>query len=35
MERVNPEHRHLVAAGLMGVFKKIWLMFGQQGWNTF
>jgi CxxC-x17-CxxC domain-containing protein len=24
MERVNPEHRHLVAAGLMGVFKKIW-----------
>jgi CxxC-x17-CxxC domain-containing protein len=24
MEKVNPEHRHLVAAGLMGVFKKIW-----------
>lgn len=24
MERVTPEHRHLVAAGLMGVFKKIW-----------
>jgi len=24
MERVNPEHRHLVSAGLMGVFKKIW-----------
>ncbi len=24
MEQVNQEHRHLVAAGLMGVFKKIW-----------
>jgi hypothetical protein len=24
MERVSFEHRHLVAAGLMGVFKKIW-----------
>jgi CxxC-x17-CxxC domain-containing protein len=24
MERVRIEHRHLVAAGLMGVFKKIW-----------
>lgn len=24
MEKVNPEHRHLVASGLMGVFKKIW-----------
>jgi len=24
MEKVNPEHRHLVAGGLMGVFKKIW-----------
>ncbi|MDD5145590.1 MAG: type IV secretion system DNA-binding domain-containing protein [Candidatus Pacebacteria bacterium] len=24
MEKVDPEHRHLVAAGLMGVFKKIW-----------
>ena len=24
MEKVSPEHRHLVAAGLMGVFKKIW-----------
>jgi hypothetical protein len=24
MERVSPEHRHLVASGLMGVFKKIW-----------
>ena len=24
MERVGVEHRHLVAAGLMGVFKKIW-----------
>ncbi len=24
MEKVNLEHRHLVAAGLMGVFKKIW-----------
>jgi len=24
MEEINPEHRHLVAAGLMGVFKKIW-----------
>ena len=24
MEKVEPEHRHLVASGLMGVFKKIW-----------
>lgn len=24
MEKVDPEHRHLVASGLMGVFKKIW-----------
>ncbi len=24
MEKVAPEYRHLVAAGLMGVFKKIW-----------
>jgi CxxC-x17-CxxC domain-containing protein len=24
MESVKPEHRHLVAGGLMGVFKKIW-----------
>jgi len=24
MEKVNLEHRHLVASGLMGVFKKIW-----------
>ncbi len=24
MERVDKEHRHLVASGLMGVFKKIW-----------
>jgi CxxC-x17-CxxC domain-containing protein len=24
MEKVDPEFRHLVAAGLMGVFKKIW-----------
>jgi len=24
MEQIDPEHRHLVAAGLMGVFKKIW-----------
>jgi CxxC-x17-CxxC domain-containing protein len=24
MERVSAEHRHLVASGLMGVFKKIW-----------
>ncbi len=24
MEKVNKEHRHLVASGLMGVFKKIW-----------
>jgi len=24
MEKVLPEHRHLVASGLMGVFKKIW-----------
>ncbi len=24
MEKVSPEHRHLVASGLMGVFKKIW-----------
>jgi len=24
MEKVNPEYRHLVAAGLMSVFKKIW-----------
>ena len=24
MEKVDIEHRHLVAAGLMGVFKKIW-----------
>ncbi len=24
MQKVDPEHRHLVAGGLMGVFKKIW-----------
>lgn len=24
MEKVDPEHRHLVASGLIGVFKKIW-----------
>ena len=24
MERVGPEYRHLIASGLMGVFKKIW-----------
>jgi len=24
MEKVDPEYRHLVASGLMGVFKKIW-----------
>lgn len=24
LESVNPEHRHLVASGIMGVFKKIW-----------
>ncbi|MFH1509645.1 MAG: CxxC-x17-CxxC domain-containing protein [Candidatus Nealsonbacteria bacterium] len=24
MENIDPEHRHLVASGLMGVFKKIW-----------
>ncbi len=24
LEKVSPEHRHLVASGLMGVFKKIW-----------
>jgi CxxC-x17-CxxC domain-containing protein len=24
MEKVDPGHRHLVAAGLLGVFKKIW-----------
>lgn len=24
LESVNPEYRHLVASGLMGVFKKIW-----------
>jgi CxxC-x17-CxxC domain-containing protein len=24
MEKIEPEYRHLVAAGLMGVFKKIW-----------
>jgi CxxC-x17-CxxC domain-containing protein len=24
MERVDPEYRHLVASGLVGVFKKIW-----------
>jgi len=24
MEKVSPEYRHLVAGGLMGVFKKIW-----------
>ena len=24
MEQIDPENRHLVAAGLMGVFKKIW-----------
>ena len=24
MEKVDPEHRHLVASGLMAVFKKIW-----------
>lgn len=24
MEQINPEYRHLIASGLMGVFKKIW-----------
>jgi len=24
IEKVSPEHRHLIASGLMGVFKKIW-----------
>lgn len=24
LETVNPEHKHLVSSGLMGVFKKIW-----------
>jgi len=24
MEKADPEHRHLIASGLMGVFKKIW-----------
>ncbi len=24
IEEVSPEHRHLIASGLMGVFKKIW-----------
>ncbi len=24
LEKVDPEHRHLIASGLMGVFKKIW-----------
>ena len=24
MESVNPEHKHLVASGLVGVFKKLW-----------
>ncbi|HLC63963.1 MAG TPA: type IV secretion system DNA-binding domain-containing protein [Patescibacteria group bacterium] len=24
LEQVSPEHRHLVASGLLGVFKKIW-----------
>jgi hypothetical protein len=24
LETVNPDHKHLVASGLMGVFKKIW-----------
>ncbi|MDA1337472.1 MAG: type IV secretion system DNA-binding domain-containing protein [bacterium] len=24
MENVNPEHRHLMASGLMSVFKKVW-----------
>ncbi len=24
LERVGPEHRHLIASGLVGVFKKIW-----------
>lgn len=24
MEKVNPEYRHLIASGLVGVFKKIW-----------
>lgn len=25
LETINPEHKHLVAAGLMGIFKKIWI----------
>lgn len=25
LESVNPAHRHLVASGLLGVFKKVWL----------
>ena len=24
MEKVDPEHRHLIASGLVGVFKKLW-----------
>ncbi len=25
LEMINPDHKHLVASGLMGVFKKIWV----------
>lgn len=35
MESVGFEQRHLVASGLMGVFKKYGPMFGQPEWNIF
>jgi len=25
LETINPDHKHLVASGLMGIFKKIWI----------
>ena len=35
MENVSPESRHLIASGLMGVFKKICRMSGRREWNIY
>ena len=35
LEQVSLEYRHLVASGIMGVFKKFGPMFGPRGWNIF
>ena len=34
LESVDEKHKHLVASGLMGVFKKIWPDVWRRAWNT-